>query len=641
MCGIYGVFNLDGAPATSDVPRQMARLTVHRGPDDEGLHCDGPMAFGMRRLSIIDVGGGHQPLTNEDATIFLVANGEIYNYRALRDELQKRGHRFRSASDCETIVHLYEEYGDDCVSHLNGMFAFALWDARRARLLIARDRLGVKPLYLCNDGRRLLFASEAKAMLAVPGMAAELDPAAVASYLALGYVPAPQSMFRGIRKLAPATVLVAERGRVAERCYWSLSSDIDRERSEADWIAQVRSALERATHMQMVSDVPIGAFLSGGIDSSAVVAFMAAHSDRPVQTYAIGFGGGAAESYYNELPYARRVATLFRTDHHEILVKPDVVALLPRLLWHMDEPLADTAFITTYLVSEFARRDVTVILSGVGGDELFGGYRRYLGSHYQAKFQRLPGSVRRIAIALSRRLPSDRHSALMNASRLAKGFLSTAGLPLEERYRSYVEVFDRDDAARLMRDARSGDDDLLAAAFAAATGSDEINRMLKVDVATQLPDDLLLLTDKMSMAVSLECRVPFLDHELVELAARMPQDVKIRGGRLKHALKEALAGVLPDDILERRKRGFGTPMGAWLKRDLKPMLATMLSESAVNARGIFHKRAIDELVAGHDSGRIDGTDRLLALLNLEIWARIYLDGRAPEDVSGELKELAA
>jgi asparagine synthase (glutamine-hydrolysing) len=641
MCGIYGVLNLDGAPARTDALRGMAALTVHRGPDDEGTHVDGPLAFGMRRLSIIDVGGGHQPLFNEDATVAVIANGEIYNYRELRDDLARRGHALRTSSDCETIVHLYEEYGDDCVKHLNGMFAFALWDARRRRLLVARDRLGVKPLYLHCDGRRLLFASEAKALLAAPGMRAELDPQALVSYLDLGYVPAPLSMFRGVRKLAPATVLIAEDGRVEERVYWRMPTEVDRSRSERDWIASVRASLERATHMQMVSDVPIGAFLSGGIDSSAVVAFMAAHSDRPVKTYAIGFGGGAAESFYNELPYAQRVATLFRTDHREIVVTPDVVALLPQLLWHMDEPIADTAFITTYLVSKFARRDVAVILSGVGGDELFAGYRRYLGSHYQAYFGRLPSSVRRLAVAVSRRLPSDRHSPLMNASRLAKGFLSSAGLPLEERYRSYVQVFARDETMRLLREPPAAAADLFDAALAAATSSDEQNRMLDVDARTQLPDDLLLLTDKMSMAVSLECRVPFLDHELVELAARIPQEVKVRGGRLKHVLKGALGGILPDDILERRKRGFGTPMGAWLKRDLKPMLATMLSARAVEERGLLRKQAIDELVADHEAGRVDGTDRLVALLNLEIWARMYLDGRGADDVTDELKELAA
>ncbi|HKW81417.1 MAG TPA: asparagine synthase (glutamine-hydrolyzing) [Casimicrobiaceae bacterium] len=640
MCGIYGLLQLDGAPAPADVLRGMARRTVHRGPDDEGSHADGPLAFGMRRLSIIDVAGGHQPLANEDGTLWLVANGEIYNYRALRDQLSAQGHRFRTASDCETILHLYEQHGDAFVERLNGMFAFALWDAPRRRLVLGRDRLGVKPLYLANDGRRLVFASEAKAILALPGIKSELDPAALSSYLALGYVPAPQSMFRNIRKLPPASLLIAEDGRTVERTYWQVPAQVDAGPSEREWIDRVRDRLESSVTMQMVSDVPIGAFLSGGVDSSAVVAFMARASDRPVKTYAIGFDGGDAEAYYNELPYARQVARRFGTEHHEIVVRPDVAALLPPLLWQMDEPIADTAFITTYLVSQFARRDVTVILSGVGGDELFGGYRRYLGSHYQTYFDRLPDGLKRAASALGERLPGDRHSPLLNALRLAKGFLSSAGLPFDERYRSYVEVFADDAARALLRHPVERDYDALACAIEEAGGGDELNRMLSVDARTQLPDDLLLLTDKMSMAVSLECRVPLLDHELVELAARMPQEVKIRGGRLKHALKAALKDVLPADILERGKRGFGTPMGAWLKGELSPLLGEILSPESIEARGLFRAPEVATLIADHAASRQDGTDRLLALLNFEIWARMYLDGREPADVSGELKVAA-
>ena len=641
MCGIYGIIQLNGAPAPADALRAMGQLTHHRGPDDEGRHVDGPLAFGMRRLSIIDVGGGHQPLKNEDGTLWLVANGEIYNFRALRDALEARGHTFRTGSDCETILHLYEEVGDALVEQLNGMYAFALWDSRRGRLVIGRDRLGVKPLYVWQDGSRLVFASEAKAVLAAPGVARELDPSALASYLSLGYVPAPQSIFRGIRKLPPATVLCVEGGKVSERCHWRVPEAVDRTLDEATWVAETRAHLERSVRMQMVSDVPIGAFLSGGVDSSAVVAFMAAASDRPVKTYAIGFGGGAAESFYNELPYARQVAELFKTDHHEIVVRPDVVGLLPKLLWHMDEPIADTAFITTYLVSEFAHRDVTVILSGVGGDELFGGYRRYLGGHFQGYFDRLPQGLRRAASALGERLPSDRHSPLMNAMRLAKGFLAAAGLAFDERYRSYLQVFSDDVAATLLRSPLETRTDPLARAFAAATGDDELNRMLCVDALTQLPDDLLLLTDKMSMAVSLECRVPLLDHELVEMAARMPEDVKIRGGRLKHAMKAALSDVLPASILDRKKRGFGTPMGAWLKGDLAPVLRDVLSPESVTARGLFRPAEVARLIAAHESSREDGTDRLLALMNLEIWARIYLDRREPSDVADELKAMAS
>ena len=637
MCGIYGVLQLDGTPAPAEALRRMGALTIHRGPDDEGIHADGAVAIGMRRLSIIDLAGGHQPLSNEDGSLWLVANGEIYNYRELRRDLLAAGHRFKTDSDCETLLHLYEAHGDAFVDRLNGMYAFALWDAQRRRLVLGRDRLGIKPLYLWQDQRRLIFASEAKAILGMPGVSAEVDPMALHSYLTLGYVPAPQSIFRGIRKLPPATTLIAEGDRVKQRRYWRLPQEVDTTLGVDEWAERVRAQLEESVRMQMVSDVPIGAFLSGGIDSSAVVGFMSAHSEHPVKTYAIGFAGGKAEAYYNELPYARQIAQRFGTDHHEIVVRPDVVSLLPRLLWHMDEPIADTAFITTYLVSEFARREVTVILSGVGGDELFAGYRRYLGNHYQARFDRLPAGLRRAASALGNRLPSDRHSPLLDAMRLAKGFLASAGLPLEERYRSYVDVFPDEMAEALLRGASPDAEDDLAKAFGEATSSDGLNRMLAVDVATQLPDDLLLLTDRMSMAVSLECRVPLLDHELVELASRIPEDVKLRGGRLKHVMKAALEGVLPREILERRKRGFGAPMGAWLKGELAPLVRELLSEASVEARGLFRYPQIASLVAAHEANRIDGTDRLLALLNFEVWARVHLDTRTPDDVAEELK----
>jgi asparagine synthase (glutamine-hydrolysing) len=641
VCGIYGIFRLDGVPADPALMSPMGRIIVHRGPDDEGRHLDGQCAIGMRRLSIIDLAGGHQPLSNGDGTLWLVCNGEIYNFRELRRELEALGHRFKTASDSEVILHSYAQYGDEFIHRLNGMFGFALWDARHQRLIIGRDRLGIKPIYLYRDARQLAFASEAKALLTLPGLSAEIDPSALHSYLNLGYVAAPLSIFRGLSKLPPASMLIAQGDRVEERRYWRLSGTTDRRMAEAEWIERIRARLDESVRMQMVSDVPIGAFLSGGIDSSTVVGLMAAHSDQPIRTYAIGFKGTAADDYYNELPYARRVADLFHTKHQEIVVRPDVVALLPRLLWHMDEPLSDTAFITTYLVSQFARRDVAVILSGVGGDELFGGYRRYLGNHYQAYFDRLPRWARRAASALSERLPSDRHSLLLNISRLAKGFLTSASLPFEERYRAYVQVFTVQEVQRLLRVNSTVRPDMIKDAFGHAGGADSLNRMLAVDAETMLPDDLLMLTDKMSMATSLECRVPFLDHELVELAASMPEDVKIRGGRLKHALKEAVSDMLPSDILERKKRGFGTPMGAWLKGELAPLVRGLLSHSVVKSRGLFHFPAVQELVASHKANRIDGTDRLLTLLNLEVWSRLYLDRRAPGDVTNELNEMLA
>jgi len=639
MCGIHGIYQLDGQPAAAASLTAMGDAARHRGPDDDGMHLDGPCGIGMRRLSIIDLAGGHQPLSNADGTLWLVCNGEIYNFRELRAELEARGYRFKTGSDSEVLLHLYDAEGDSFVERLNGMFDFALWDARRRRLLIGRDRLGVKPLYVLHDGRRLAFASEAKALLALPGVSAALDPGVVAGYLHLGYVAAPGCIFQGLRKLPPATLLAVEDGRVREWCYWRLPARIEGGISERDWSERVSRQLEASVRMQMVSDVPIGAFLSGGVDSSAVVAYMARHSAQPIRTYAIGFEGGEAEALYNELPYARRVAELFGTRHREIVVRPDVVGLLPRLLWHMDEPLADTAFITTYLVSEFARQDVKVILSGVGGDELFGGYRRYLGGHYAAQFRRVPAWMRNAATLAAARLPTDRHSGVLNTLRLAKGFLASADMSADDRYRSYLQVLDRTAVAGLMLDPAAAGPDALSQAMAGAGSEDELNRMFAIDAATQLPDDLLLLTDKMSMAVSLECRVPLLDHELVELAAAMPASVKVRGGRLKHLMKESLAGVLPKDILDRKKRGFGTPMGAWLKRELAPLLQRLLAPDVVRARGLFHAPQLARLMADHQANRIDGTDALVALMNLEIWSRIYLDRRTPADVADELKRL--
>lgn len=641
MCGIYGIYRFDNEPTEPKLLSAMGYVTSHRGPDDEGQHIDGNCAIGMRRLSIIDLSGGHQPLSSEDGKLWVVCNGEIYNFRELRSELQQKGYRFKTGSDCEVLLYLYAEHGDDFVHRMNGMFGFALWDATRRRLLIGRDRLGVKPMYIMRDAKRIAFASEAKALFALPGVTPALDLQALESYLGLGYVPAPQSMFRGVQKLPPATMLIIENGRVEQKRYWQLSPEVNSSWTAQQWADATRAKLEESVRMQMVSDVPIGAFLSGGIDSSCVVAFMAKQTEHPIRTYSIGFEGGTAENLYNELPYARRVAELFKTDHHEIVVKPDVVSLLPRLIWHMDEPIADTAFVTTYLVSEFARKDVTVILSGVGGDELFGGYRRYLGNHYQAYFDKLPRWARSALVGAADKLPSDRHSRMLNMLRLGKAFLASADQSFEQRYRSYIQVFSPDAAGQLLKHKSAQTWDAVSEAFEMSTSADGMNRMLGVDLETQLPDDLLLLTDKMSMAVSLECRVPLLDHELVELGARIPEGTKVKGGQLKHVMKAALKDILPEDILHRKKRGFGTPMGAWLKRDLLSVMSDLLSRESVERRGLFNHAVIEQLIADHQNNRLDGTDQLLALMNLELWSRMYIDQRAPNDVRDELTELAA
>jgi len=638
MCGIYGLVALKpGAACAPADLRAMAALTVHRGPDDEGAYVADGVALGMRRLSIIDLAGGHQPIANEDETVWVVCNGEIYNFREVRADLIARGHRFRTASDAEVVVHLYEEYGLDCVAHMTGMFGFALWDGPRRRLVLGRDRLGVKPIYIHVHDGRLIFASEIKAILEVMGVEAALDPVALEDYLSYGYSANERTLLAGIEKLPPASLLVCENGEVSVHTYWQPPAEADESLSEVQWAERVRATIENAVAMEMVADVPLGAFLSGGIDSSAVVAMMARHSDRPVRTYSIGFDTGAAGSYYNELPYAREVAALFKTQHREIMVRPDVVGLLPMLIWHMDEPIADSAFITTYLVAKFAREDVKVILSGVGGDELFGGYRRYLGDYYAGRYNRLPAWMRKAVIApLARALPADRHSPLTNLSRYARAFVESSDRPFEERYRGYVRVFGEAALDRLLRAGRRGEIDSLEAAFRIAVDGDGLNRLMRVDLMTQLPNDLLVLTDKMTMATSLECRVPLLNHELVELSARLPADLRIRGGRLKHMLKLALRDVLPETILNRKKRGFGAPIGAWLKKELTPLVHTLLSREAVERRGLFDWTVVAETVALHEAGREDHTDHLLSLINLEVWARLYLDRRTPDDVALEL-----
>ena len=639
MCGIYGQLRFDGQSVARERLTAMGNAMIHRGPDDEGAFTAGPVGIGMRRLSIIDLAGGHQPFTALDGQLALVANGEVYNFQELRQQLEAAGHVFRSHSDCETILWGYLHWGlETLLQKLNGMYAFALWDGRSEQLIVARDRIGIKPLYYHFDGKAFSFASEAKSLFPA-GVQPALNKEALPAYLSLGYVPAPQTLFAGIQKLPVASVAVLKAGQLKLKSYWQIGSSLA-SYSESQWQEKVRAELDRATKMQMVADVPLGAFLSGGIDSSAVVAYMAKHASGPVKTYAIGFDGDAASRYYNELPYARKVADLFGTEHHEILVKPDVARLLPQLLWQLDEPMADSAFLTTYLVSEFARRDVTVILSGVGGDELFGGYRRYLGEHYAARYQRLPGFARSGLRAIAKKLPADRHNRWLDLARLARGFILSADMPFEDRYRSYVQVFAPSAIQQLLGPV-SGARDPVHEAFARANNPDQLNRLLQVDAQTQLPDDLLLLTDKMSMAVSLECRVPLLDHELVELAAQMPASIKVKGGELKSLLKQSLRGLLPDEILYRKKRGFGAPMGAWLRGQLLPLMQQVLSPETVAARGLFAPAAVQQVMQEHMSQQADHTDHLQALLNLELWCRLYLDGHSVEQVKDELLKVAA
>jgi len=644
MCGIVGIARgPDEAPVSVADVRRMADAIVHRGPDDEGFHADGNVVIGMRRLSIIDLAGGHQPISNEDGTVTVVCNGEIYNFRALRAELEARGHRFRTGSDVEVLVHLYEEHGDAFLDHISGMYGLALWDARRRRLVLARDRMGQKPLYYRITGQGIVFASEVKALLEAPGVRAGIDRDALREYLAIGYCVAPRTLFDGIRKLPPATRLVWDANGVAVDRYWELPRQVRSDWSAEQWVEAVRSELSRAVADHMVSDVPIGAFLSGGIDSSAVVALMAAQGGPPVNTYSIGYGGSSTSDYFNELEYAGQVARLFRTNHHEIVVAPDVARLLPKLLWHVEEPISDSAVATTYLVAELAAQSVKVILSGVGGDELFAGYRRYLGDHYQRRFRRLPGWVRQQVVQpLARALPSGRQNRVMDLARYARKFIQASDLSWQAQYRLYIEILARDQMAGLIAGGPTGSEhaDGFDRVLAEERADDVLLRLMRVDAQTQLPEDLLLLTDKITMATSIECRVPFLDDRLAELAAQAPADVKLGQGQLKKLLKQALRGVLPDEILDRSKRGFGAPMGEWFKRDLRPLREALLNPAAIEARGFLSATGVQAVLQAHDANREDYSDLLLVLMNLEIWCRLFLDRHSVEDVAGELAERA-
>ncbi|MEO1575249.1 MAG: asparagine synthase (glutamine-hydrolyzing), partial [Pseudomonadota bacterium] len=621
--------------------RDMGDVGRHRGPDDAGVFVDGPLGLSMQRLSIIDVAGGMQPIFNEDRSVVVVCNGEIYNFRALRNELRERGHHFASASDVEVIVHLYESFGLEFVHRLEGMFAFALWDRRRQRLVLGRDRLGIKPLYVAHSAERVAFASEAKSLFCVPGLSRRVNRRALPEYLNLGYVPAPLSMYDGVQKLPPATLRVFERDAVNDHCYWSPPRPDEGTDSAIDWAETIRTTLFDSVQRQMISDVPVGAFLSGGLDSSAVVAAMSEASGDPVRTFAIGFGEDSGGAFYNELPFAREVAARFATHHREIVVTPSMIDRLPRLVWHMDEPIADSALVTTYLVAQFAREDVKVILSGVGGDELFGGYRRYLGGHYAAALGRLPRWLRRGALApVVNRMPSDRHSRFSNATRYARAMLRASDWSPARRYQSFVEAASALGVSQLL--AMPGETDALVERTYEAIGhGDELDRMTRTDLVTQLPDDLLALTDRMSMAASLECRVPLLDEALVNLALKMPSSQKIRGRELKVGLKAALADTLPPRILNRAKRGFGAPMGAWFRRELRPFIDRLLSTDAVAARGWLKPDAVQTLRDDHDASRADHTDALMSLVNLELWAQTCLDGQDIDHLQDDMQRLVA
>ncbi|HZF66985.1 MAG TPA: asparagine synthase (glutamine-hydrolyzing) [Gemmatirosa sp.] len=610
MCGIAGYAGWTRAAerGTSDL-RRMCGAIRHRGPDDEGHFVAPGVALGMRRLSIIDVSGGRQPIGNEDGSVQVVFNGEIYNHRTLQRELEGRGHRFATSSDTETLVHLYEEDGDRLVHRLRGMFGFALWDARRHRLLVARDRLGIKPLYYFASDDGVAFASEVRSLRALEGLTLDVDPGAVADYLAFGYVPEPSCIYRGVRKLPPGHLLTWDRehGVRVER-YWSPVRETLRI-DEDEAVEELRRRFADAVGCHLEAEVPLGAFLSGGVDSSAVVAQMARLMDRPVRTFSIGF----AEDAYNEAPHAARVARALGTEHTELIVRPDADTIIERVILGFDEPFADSSALPTFLVSELARRHVTVALSGDGGDELFGGYTRYAETLARPV---LPAALHRPLGALARSLPVGMRGRgrLLNLSRSRHGqYTGWVASPLDPREGGVA----RADLPGGRRPLAS----LLAPLFDEIGGADDPLRwMTLTDVQTYLPGDILTKVDRMSMAVSLEARVPLLDHEFAEFALALPSALKRRDGTGKWIFRRAVEGLVPPSVLEKPKQGFGVPLEHWMRNELRHRVEAVLRPDSPIGRFV-DARAVARLAAEHLRGHRDQSMALWSLLVLDVWLR--------------------
>jgi asparagine synthase (glutamine-hydrolysing) len=640
MCGIAGVSNSSGDPIDEAVLRKMCAAMIHRGPDDEGYYVSShaetssgsqlqgaaSVGLGMRRLAIIDLATGKQPIHNEDRTVWVVLNGEIYNYTDLRAELEAKGHRFYTNSDTEAIVHAYEEYGLDVPKRLRGMFAFALWDAKEQRLLLARDRAGKKPLLYSIVGDKLIFASEFQAILQHPEVSREINFNALNQYLSFICVPAPETAFRGINKLEPGHLLVWQKGIAETRRYWALDFSRKIDMSEEEAGERAVELLRDAVRVRLMSDVPLGAFLSGGIDSSAIVALMSELSTERVKTFSIGF----EEQDFSEIEHARRIAQRFGTEHHEFVVKPDAMEVLPALVRHYGEPYADSSAIPTYYLSKMTRGHVTVALSGDGGDECFAGYERYAAMRMAEGYNQLPRIVKKgvlePAIAA---LPQA--SATRSPYGRVRRLLGVMGQERTERYLKLICGFSEEMKSELYtrefrgRTAEASPLAYMQPWFSGNGELDIVDRVMMADTSNYLPNDLLVKVDIASMAVSLEARAPFLDHHVMEFAATLPARYKLRGLTTKYLLKRALRGLLPDETLKRRKMGFGVPISHWFRGELKGFLSeTILSDTALG-RGYFIPDVVRRLVDDHAGGRRDYAPQLWTLLMLELWHREFID----------------
>jgi len=599
----------------------MCDALVHRGPDDFGQWVDGHVGIGMRRLSIIDLQTGQQPITNEDGTIRVVFNGEIYNYRQLRKDLVTKGHRFRTTSDTEVIVHLFEEHGEACVQHLRGMFAFAIWDSRHQVLLLARDRLGIKPLCYAELPEGLIFASEIKGLLTHPRIPRDLDPEAVGEYFTHLCVPGGLSLFKAIRKLPPAHILICRHGRVRVTRYWHVQPHPDFRLSEVEWIEQLKLLLRETVDLHLLADVPVGAFLSGGLDSGAMVALMAEASAEPIRTFAVGFAADAGR--FDEREPARAVANRYATIHRECLLEADVTDILPRIIRAFDEPFADSSAIPNWLICQETTRHVKVVLSGLGGDELFGGYERYVGLQLGEQYRRIPRPLRLAIAKLVRNFPNGNGSSYL-PDRL-KRFVAAGELSSADRYRSFIDTFWGDE--NILHPDLKSSLSLRTSRYEQVIDELAIHHILDIglfaDLYLYLPDDLLTLTDRVSMAHSLEVRVPFLDHRLVEFMARMPARFKVRGFQKKYLFRKAIASWLPKGHLNRPKQGFSVPMAAWLKGPLRPMLSDLAESQRWRESPWLNHLAIGRLIDEHLIGRANHENKLWALICFSEWERQY------------------
>jgi asparagine synthase (glutamine-hydrolysing) len=602
----------------------MASQLTHRGPDADGFFFEGPIGLGFRRLSIIDLNTGDQPMANETGSIRVVFNGEIYNFQQLRRSLEAKGHVFRTQSDTETIAHAYEEYGERCVDHFRGMFAMAVWDSARQQLFLARDRLGKKPLYYYKDEHRFVFASELKALLRCPQVPRQINPAAVEHYLKDGYIPAPASILTNIFKLPPAHWLTFNlKTRALKVCpYWTPQYAPKSTATFEDTAAELRQLLSEAVRLRLISDVPLGALLSGGIDSSIVVALMAEHSSRPVKTFSIGF----EEDGFNELPYAREVARRFGTEHHELIIRPQAAEVLPELVWHLDEPMADASALPSYYVAQMARQHVTVVLNGDGGDEAFAGYNSHGAVMAYRRYQSLPGWVRYgFAEVLLKAVPKGQPAdhPLSRARRL----VTQSGQSLDHQYSRWMTLCSEETRRSLYSDNFAGR--LGSGSFEGKWDDDNhqlgpLDWMLRSDTLNYLPGDLLVKMDRMTMAHSLEARSPMLDQEVVEFAARLPEAYKRKGRIGKRILKDAFRDSLPS-IVARPKHGFSVPVDRWLRNGLKSMAAEIVLSRSARERGLFNTASVSHLWNEHQEGRHNHGDQLWALLVMELWQRQFLD----------------